>query len=122
MKKSTSFLLIILAMLTGFVSLAQKAETIKLDQTPGEFKTTELTLKPGKYVFDVTNKGVDHAVGFVITPMGKTDQENHIQSSYLSKIIENGESAQSGEVMLEKGEYVYFCPLNPTPHYRLVVK
>ncbi|MEQ8417536.1 MAG: plastocyanin/azurin family copper-binding protein [Imperialibacter sp.] len=122
MKKPTAFLLTILAMLTGFVTFAQEAKTIKLDQTPGEFKTTELALKPGKYVFDVTNKGVDHAVGFVITPKGETDQENHIQSSYLSKIIENGESAQSGEVMLEKGEYVYFCPLNPTPHYRLVVK
>ncbi|WP_339813825.1 plastocyanin/azurin family copper-binding protein [uncultured Imperialibacter sp.] len=121
MMKQTAFLLTILGMLAGFGCLAQKAETIKLDQTPGEFETTELTLKPGKYVFDVSNKGVDHAVGFVITPKGKTDQENHIKSSYLTKVIENGESAKSGEVSLEKGEYVYFCPLNPTPHYRLVV-
>ena len=26
------------------------------------------------------------------------------------------------EVELEPGEYLYSCPLNPTPDYRLVVK
>ena len=26
------------------------------------------------------------------------------------------------EVQLEPGEYIYSCPLNPTPNYRIVVK
>ena len=30
--------------------------------------------------------------------------------------------AQAKVLELEPGEYVYSCPLNPTPNYRLVVK
>ncbi len=105
------------------MSFAQEAETVKLDQTPGEFVTKELTLKAGEaYVFEVTNKGVDHEVGFVIAPEGKTDQKNHVKDAYLAKTIKDGETAQSKAVTLEKGEYVYFCPLNPTPQYKITVK
>ena len=123
MKKLMTIAVFGMALLISSVSFGQKAKTIKLEQTPGEFDKTELTLKAGKpYVFDVKNAGVDHKVGFVIVPAGKTDQENHIQNAYLSTAIEDGESAQSKEVTLEKGEYVYFCPLNPTPQYKITVK
>ena len=102
---------------------AQEAKTVKLEQTAGEFTTTELTLKSGKpYIFEVTNNGVDKELGFVIAPKGKTGQENHITSAYLTKAINKGETAQSNLVVLEAGEYVYWCPLNPTPQYSLVVK
>ena len=112
-----------LLLISSVVSFAQETKTIKLDQTPGKFETTELTLKAGEsYVFEVTNKGVDHKVGFVIAPEGKTDQANHVQNAYLAKTIKNGESAQSKVVTLEKGEYVYFCPLNPTPQYKITVQ
>ena len=112
--------LLVLSSLAGF---AQEAEVIKLEQTPGKFETTELTLKAGEsYIFEVTNSGVDHKVGFVVAPEGKTDQENHISNAYLTKTIKDGESAQSKVVTLEKGEYVYFCPLNPTPQYKITVK
>ncbi len=104
-------------------AMVQDARVILLDQTPGEFEKKELKLKAGKkYIFEVTNEGVDHEVGFVIAPAGKTEAENHIQNAYLSKTVNNGESARSREVVLEEGEYVYFCPLNPTPQYKLVVK
>ncbi len=104
-------------------ALVQDARVILLDQTPGEFEKTELKLKAGKpYIFEVTNDGVDHEVGFVIAPAGKTEATDHIQNAYLSKTVKDGESARSKEVILEKGEYVYFCPLNPTPQYKLVVK
>lgn len=112
-----------LLLLSGIMSFAQDANTIKLDQTPGEFNTKELTLKAGEaYTFEVTNKGVDHEVGFVIAPAGKTDQEHHIADAYLSKTIKDGETARSKTVTLPKGEYVYFCPLNPTPEYKITVK
>lgn len=102
---------------------AQKAEKISLKQTTGEFNTKGLKLKAGKpYVFEVENDGVDHEVGFVIAPKGQTAQKNHITESYLAKTIKNGESSTSQTVTLEKGEYVYFCPLNPTPLYTLIVK
>ena len=123
MKKLMTITTFAVALLVSNISFGQKAEIIKLEQTPGAFATTELTLEAGKsYVFDVKNAGVDHKVGFVIAPAGKTDQKHHVQSAYLSKTIKNGESAQSGEVTLEKGEYVYFCPLNPTPEYKITVQ
>ena len=104
------------------VSFAQNANVIKLDQTPGEFVVKEIVVSPGTYVFEVTNKGVDHEVGFVLAPEGKTDQANHIKNAYLTKTANNGEATSSKEVSLTTGTYVYFCPLNPTPQYKLVVK
>ncbi|TRX58771.1 hypothetical protein FNH22_12910 [Fulvivirga sp. M361] len=123
MKRLMTIAVFGMALLISSVSFGQKAKTVKLEQTPGEFSKTELTLKAGKpYVFDVKNAGVDHEVGFVIAPAGKTDQEHHVKSAYLSETIKDGQSATSGEVTLEKGEYVYFCPLNPTPQYKITVK
>jgi len=116
-----SFLFAVL-FLAPNMSQAQTVKTITLEQTPGEFSIQSLTVAPGSYVFDVTNNGIDHAVGFVVAPVGKTDQEHHIQEAYVQKTISDGESSKSKVVTLEKGEYVYFCPLNPTPQYKLVVK
>lgn len=102
---------------------AQEPETINLVQTPGKFDQTELKLEAGKsYVFEITNDGVDHLLGFVIAPKGKTDKENHVQRAYLNKTIADGEKSSSQAVVLEKGEYVYFCPLNPTPQYKIIVE
>ena len=116
----------IAALLIGFsaASFAQKSEAkvIKLDQTPGEFVVQELTLKPGKYIFEVTNSGVDHEVGFVIVPVANGKEGDHIKAGYLPKAIKNGEKASSNAVELKAGTYNYFCPLNPTPHYKIVVK
>ena len=103
-------------------TFAQEAKTIKLEQSEGEFNIQGLTLEAGTYVFEISNNGVDHEVGFVLAPKGQTDQENHIQEAYVQKTINNGETSRSKEVTLQKGEYVFFCPLNPTPHYEIVVK
>jgi len=119
------YILPVIAFLTfaANVAFAQEAEKIELQQITGGFTETELTLKAGhEYVFEVTNKDVDHAVGFVIAPKGQTDQEHHVKEGYLSKTIEKGETASSQTVTLAKGEYVYFCPLNPTPQYTLKVE
>ncbi|MEM9856105.1 MAG: cupredoxin domain-containing protein [Bacteroidota bacterium] len=123
MKKSIPLIILGLLFISSIASFAQEAKTIKLNQAPGKFETTELKLKAGEpYVFEVTNKGVDHKVGFVVAPEGKTDQKNHVSEAYLAKTIKNGESAQSKVVTLEKGEYVYFCPLNPIPQYKIIVE
>ena len=125
--KKLSFALVIL--LIGNYSYAQettnkKAETILLTQIDGDFEgKKELTLKAGQpYIFEVSNNGVDHEVGFVIAPKGKTDQEHHIKNAYVKEMIANGKSSTSQEVIFEAGEYEYFCPLNPTPHYSIIVK
>lgn len=123
MKNLLSIITLVVILFVGHEGSAQKVKTIKLEQTPGEFTQEEITLKAGKsYVFEVANVGVDHPVGFVLAPVGKPEQENHIQSAYLKSTPKDGESASSNEVVLEKGEYIYFCPMNPTPQYKLVVK
>lgn len=116
--------LFVIAFLFSAPLLAQNnVQTVSLAQTPGEFKTKQLKLKPGTYKFEVTNVSVDHAVGFVLAPKQDDIQaEDHIEAAYLSKTIGEGETASSGEVTLAKGEYVYFCPLNPTPQYVLKVE
>ncbi|PQB05283.1 hypothetical protein [Aureitalea marina] len=96
------------------------SKRVKLEQTPGEFTQQTLKLKPGSYIFEVTNKGIDHAVGFVLAP--KSDPDAHIQSAYVTKAIAKGATERSNTTVLTKGEYVYFCPLNPTPQYKLIVE
>jgi len=103
-------------------TMAAKVQTISLEQTPGEFNQKSLSLKEGTYVFDIANKNVDHEVGFVLAPKGKTDQANHIKAAYVTAPVKTGSSSKTNEVTLTKGEYVYFCPLNPTEQYPLVVK
>lgn len=128
MKNLVKNTILILAVLIGGSVMAQDAmkkevKVIQLKQTPGEFDKTELTLIAGQtYVFEVSNEGVDHPVGFVIAPEGKPEQENHIKEAYVQETVEDGKSSKSKEVVLEKGEYIFFCPMNPTPEYKIVVK
>ncbi len=101
---------------------AQEVQTVKLEQTEGEFNIKGLTLSEGTYQFEVMNNGVNHEVGFVLAPKGMTEQKNHIKEAYLANTVMDGKSAKSGEVKLTPGEYVYFCPMNPTPEYTIMVK
>lgn len=102
--------------------IKETPKTIKLSQTPGEFNIEGLTLSAGTYVFEISNETVDHAVGFVLAPKGKTDQANHIKAAYVQKTPEKGETSTSKVVTLTPGEYVYFCPMNKTPQYTVTVK
>lgn len=91
-------------------------KTISLEQVPGEFTQKQMTVKAGTYVFEIDNKEVGHDVGFVLVKKGKdiSKPENHIQSAYVTKTVANGTKGMSNPTQLTKGEYVYFCPLNPT--------
>ncbi|MCZ4410309.1 cupredoxin domain-containing protein [Cryomorphaceae bacterium 1068] len=122
MKKYITFTLAFVALIFTSQAFAQKAETVKLTQVEGAFEETELMLEAGTYVFEVANDGVDHEVGFVIVPKGKTEMSDHIKEAYVQKMIADGQTSTSKEVTLAAGEYEYFCPMNPTPHYTLVVK
>jgi len=103
---------------------ATAVKTVSLEQTEGAFTQTELTLKEGSYVFEISNNNVGHQVGFVLVPKGKdaSKPENHIQTAYVTKVVDNNSKEKSNVTVLEKGEYVYFCPMNPTPQYTLTVK
>ena len=120
MKKAIVLSLVILGAFVN-ISVAQDTKTIKLEQTPGQFTVQSLTLLEGTYIFEIANNGVDHEVGFVLAPKGKTEAESHIKEAYVLKTVADGTSQTSQEVKLSKGKYVYFCPLNPTEQYALTV-
>ena len=127
MKKIIAFIALALTFtLTGTAQdkMKPKATTVSLEQTTGAFTQKSLTLTEGDYIFEITNKNVGHQVGFVLVPKGAdvSKPENHIQTAYVTKAVENNTSESSNVTTLSKGEYVYFCPLNPTPQYTLVVK
>lgn len=122
MKKGIISIVVIAISLLVNTSFAQEAKTIHLDQTKGEFTIQSLTLAEGTYIFDIENKDVDHEVGFVLAPKGMTDAAHHIKAAYVKEAVKKGKVSSSNEVKLKKGEYVYFCPLNPTEEYTLTVK
>lgn len=92
---------------------------IELVQTPGQFENRELKLKPGNYVFRITNKGVNHEVGFYLQ---ENDEKGKAVTGSDAGHVKSGETTKTGTVALAKGKYVYSCPLNPTPHYVITVE
>ena len=100
--------------------LVEGVTVVKLDQVEGEYTTTSLNLKPGKYIFEVTNTNVDKDLGFYLTPKGQA--KNQVANSGLSSLVGKEQTARTGVVELKAGTYEYSCPLNPTPKYAINVK
>lgn len=96
--------------------MKETVEKISLEQTPGEFTQKQITVSEGTYVFEIANNAVGHDVGFVLVPKGKdiSKPENHIQTAYVTEVVGTGKKQNSKPTKLVKGEYVYFCPMNPT--------
>ncbi|MEM8998722.1 MAG: plastocyanin/azurin family copper-binding protein [Bacteroidota bacterium] len=94
----------------------KNVQTISLEQIPGAFTQKEISVSEGTYVFQIKNNGVDHNVGFVLVEKGKdiSKPENHIQTAYVTAPVATDETQLSKPTALVKGEYIYFCPLNPT--------
>lgn len=82
-------------------------------------KSKVLKLKPGKHVFRVTNKNVPYSLGFWIRGDGLLNRAKLPSTSGGG--LETGKSLDY-EIDLVPGEYVYSCPLNPTPDYKIVVE
>lgn len=97
-------------------------KTVSLEQTKGEFTQKKITLTAGAYIFEISNNNVGKDVGFVLHPKGKSGQKNHIKEAYVKKLVSNNTKQTSNKVTLSKGEYTYFCPLNKTPQYTLIVE
>ncbi len=104
------------------MSKKEMVKVVSLEQTKGEFTQKQITLSEGSYIFEISNNEVGHNVGFVLAPKGKTDAANHIKNAYVTSQVKNNTKETSKTVTLKKGEYVYFCPLNPTPQYTLIVE
>ena len=78
-----------------------------------------LKLKPGMTVFRVTNKNVPYELGFWVR--GATLVGRATLPGVSGGGLTTGKT-QDYVIDLKPGEYVYSCPLNPTPDYRLVVE
>lgn len=104
----------------------EKADCETVNQTTGTARLAEahpLTLAPGRYIFRVTNLDVPYELGFWLREHDY-NWKNPIDK--LTKLSVSGGGLTPGttkdyEVELEPGEYLYSCPLNPTPDYRLIV-
>jgi plastocyanin len=121
MKISISKITTLLLLAFSVTAASAQVNNVKLSQVKDAFETTQLTLAPGDYQFEIANNGVDHEVGFVLVPKGKYDAADHIKAAYVSAPVANGTSSKTGVVSLAPGEYEYFCPLNPTPKYSITV-
>ncbi|MDX8410843.1 MAG: hypothetical protein R8K46_03070 [Mariprofundaceae bacterium] len=77
-----------------------------------------LELKAGDYTFRVSNKNVPYELGFWLRGEGFS---RLTLPSVSGGGIHTG-SSRDYAINLKPGEYLYSCPLNPTPDYRLVVK
>lgn len=86
-------------------------------QRLAESKTIEL--KPGKYVFRVANRNVPYELGFWLRG------ESIVDRARLPSVSGGGLTTgktQDYAIELKAGNYVYSCPLNPTPDYKLLVR
>jgi hypothetical protein len=83
-----------------------------------------LNLPAGSYIFRVTNQNVSYPLGFWLR---EADYNANNPLHKVTKTSVSGGGLTTGatldyEVELEAGtEYVYSCPLNPTPDYRITV-
>lgn len=133
MKKVIAFLTV--AILFSFTAVAQdgmmkkdkmmnkSVKTISLEQVEGEFVQKQITVNAGTYEFAVANNNVGHDVGFVLVKKGMdiSKPENHIKTAYVSKVVATGTTEKSQATTLAAGEYVYFCPMNPTATDNLLI-
>jgi len=78
-----------------------------------------LALSPGRYVFRVSNRNVPYELGFWLR--GASTIARVSLPSVSGGGLMPGRT-QDYEIELKPGEYIYSCPLNTTPDYRLVVK
>ncbi len=109
----------------GFTTTS-KADCEAINGETGAQRLAEakvIELEAGTYIFRVTNKDVPYELGFWLREHDY-DWKNPLHQ--LTKTSVSGGGLAPGttkdyEVELEPGEYLYSCPLNTTPDYRLVV-
>lgn len=106
----------------GFES-KRKADCQKINKASETDRIAEskpFVLKPGNYIFRVTNKSVPYTLGFWIRSK-KIEDANAKPVSVAGGGLRKGTS-KDYHVTLKPGEYVYSCPLNTTPNYKLIVE
>jgi hypothetical protein len=82
-------------------------------------KVEPLVLAPGEYIFRVSNSSVPYELGFWLRGAGILSRAT--LPSVSGGGLTTGKT-QDYRITLAPGEYVYSCPLNPTPDYPVVVR
>ncbi|TQV75884.1 hypothetical protein [Denitrobaculum tricleocarpae] len=103
-------------------SAEKRADCMKINDASGAErleKSENLVLKPGKYIFRVSNKNVPYTLGFWLRGDGLANRA--MLPSVSGGGLAEGQTADY-QITLEEGDYVFSCPLNPTPDYKLRVK
>ncbi len=99
----------------------KKADCDAINAQSGESRlaaATVMKLKPGKYVFRVKNANVPYDLGFWLRGDGLV---NRVKLPSVSGGGLKTGATKDYPIELKRGEYVYSCPLNTTPDYKLVV-
>lgn len=78
-----------------------------------------LELKSGKYVFRVANKNVPYELGFWLRGASIVSRVS-LPSVSGGGLVQG--KTRDYEIELKPGDYVYSCPLNTTPDYKLIVR
>lgn len=105
---------------------SRKSDCETINSKSGEdrlAKSKVMKLKAGEYIFRVTNKNVPYELGFWLRDKDY-DWRNPLHK--LSKTSVSGGGLHTGKsgdykVTLKPGEYLFSCPLNTTPDYRVIV-
>lgn len=99
----------------------EKSDCLEINEKTGKDrlqKISPLTVKPGKYIFRVSNKNVPYELGFWLRGAGLSRLlQPNVSGGGLTEGVTRDYSVE-----LTPGNYSYSCPLNPTPDYPLVVK
>jgi len=104
----------------------RKADCEKINAKNGAdrvAKSEVMTLKAGDYVFRVKNQNVPYPLGFWFRSKGynwKNPLHKVTKTSVSGGGLTTGKS-RDYKVTLKPGEYVFSCPLNTTPDYKVVV-
>ncbi len=101
---------------------SNKTDCEAINARTGEQRLEEakvLELEPGEYIFRVTNVDVPYPLGFWVRGDGLVNRAT--LPSVSGGGLTTG-ATQDYKIELKPGEYVYSCPLNPTPDYKLIVE
>lgn len=104
----------------------RKADCEEINARTGAQRLAEakvLELPAGDYIFRVENRDVPYTLGFFLR---EKDYDWRNPLHRLTKTSVSGGGLEPGttrdyRVSLKPGEYLYSCPLNTTPDYRLIV-
>ena len=99
----------------------KKSDCVAINKQSGDERlaaATPIKLKPGKYIFRVTNRDVPYPLGFWLRGDGIVGRAT--LPSVSGGGMTTGKTLDY-EIELVEGEYLYSCPLNPTPDYPIIV-